>query len=86
MVKLAKALIRADTSNTEELFTISESVEDEILEVWNDLCELSNENKLPDDQKEYFNNLSKLMDQLRILNNLHLDSILTWEDVKNGYM
>lgn len=82
VVIFARELISADTSSTEQMFEISESVEEELLEVWNVLCELSNEDKLPENNQTYFEEITELQDQLRILNNLHPDKILTWEDVR----
>lgn len=84
-MRYADELIYGNTTNTEKMFTLSECVEEELIEIICDLNELDEEGKLPQEQREFREKLWVLQDQLRILNNLHPNRILTWEDVSRGY-
>lgn len=84
--RFARELIDSYLSNLAEMFKVAGKVEDELIDEFNDLSEMEENGDLTREQSNRYNNLFDLLDQLRILNNLHPDRILTWEYVKAGFI
>ena len=73
----------SDQQNVSELFKLAESVQDELEDQLNDLDE---KEVLTEERSEQYNSLYQLSNELRVLINLHPERVLTWEDVRVGFI
>jgi hypothetical protein len=87
VVYYAQELIdHSNQINTEEMFKIAESVQQELRDEFEVLLDHYEEGSLTENQSIQYDQLSKLIGQLEILTNLHPNRILTWDDVEAGYI
>lgn len=77
----SRELIRKVTTNSEKMFNLAERLQEELQQKHDLLDESSETSSLSSESKEECDNLYWVIDSLRILNNLHPDRIMTWEEV-----
>lgn len=81
----SQELINENTKNAQSLFKMAEDVEEKLRATWESLCEKYDSGTITEPEITDQGNIWDILESLRILNNLHPDRILTWEDVANGY-
>lgn len=82
----SRELISANILNAESLFKLVENIQEQLQNKCDLFVEGAKSCDLPREKESELGILEDVVDSLRILNNLHPERILTWEEVNQGFI
>lgn len=82
----SRELISANIINADSLFKLVENIQEQLQNKFDLFVDEANCSNLPREKENELSSLADILDSLRILNNLHPDRILTWEEVDKGFI